>query len=244
MRSASASTASERRSAGRWPRLGLWALLLALAGCATAPGPPPPGGYRVRGQTYVPLSQADGFTEVGLASWYGPGFHGRKTSNGETYDMYGRTAAHKLLPLGTTVRVVNLENGREVTARVNDRGPFVEGRVIDLSYALARDLDLVERGVARVRVEALFGPGGTRAPAGLVGPFAWQVGAFTVAQNAQDLARTLGRTYGEVTVERYDRGDAVFLRVRVGRYATPESAGRDLSGLAERGFRPFLVLRD
>ncbi len=214
-----------------------------LGACATSP-PPPPGGYRVRGQTYVPLARAEGYAEVGLASWYGPGFHGRKTSNGETYDMYGRTAAHKLLPLGTTVRVVNLENGLQATARINDRGPFVEGRIVDLSYALARDLDMVERGVARVRVEALDGPGGTRAPVNLVGPFAWQVGAFTVAQNAQDLARDLRRVYPEVTVDPYDRGDGLFLRVRVGRYETADRANGDRPSLAERGFRPFLVRRD
>ncbi|MFU8856955.1 MAG: septal ring lytic transglycosylase RlpA family protein [Deferrisomatales bacterium] len=218
-------------------------VILLLAGCAAAP--PPPGGYRVKGQTYVPLARADGFTETGLASWYGPGFHGRRTSSGETYDMHARTAAHKLLPLGTTVRVTRLDDGRQVTARINDRGPFVKGRVIDLSYALARELGMLREGVVRVRVEALSGPRGMPAPPpGLMGPFAWQVGAFAVAANAEDLARALGRSYAEVTVEPYDRGDAVLQRVWVGRYDSPDQAQRDGARLSDRGLQPILVRRD
>lgn len=242
MRWDSASTVSDSPGGGGAIRAAAAAAVLLLAGCAAAP--PPPGGYRVKGQTYVPLARADGYSETGLASWYGPGFHGRKTSSGEVYDMHARTAAHKLLPLGTTVRVTHLENGRQVTARINDRGPFVRGRIIDLSYSLAQELDLVREGVARVRVEALSGPGGAAAPSGLPGPFAWQVGAFEVARNAQSLAHSLGQTYGEVTVEPYDRGDAVFQRVRVGRYDSPAQAQGDLGTLSSRGLNPFLVRRD
>lgn len=213
-----------------------------MAACATAP--PPPGSYRVRGQTYAPLARAEGYVETGLASWYGPGFHGRRTSSGEIYDMHAPTAAHKLLPLGTTVRVTHLESGRQVSARINDRGPFVEGRIIDLSYALARELGLVEQGVARVRVEALTGPGGAPGVRVLSGPFAWQVGSFAVAQNAYSLAQALRDFHPGVTVEPYDRGDAVFQRVRVGTYDSPEQADRDREGLARRGLSPILVRRD
>jgi rare lipoprotein A len=214
-----------------------------LGGCATAP--PPKGGYIVQGKTYVPLQHSQGFSEVGLASWYGPGFHGKKTANGERYDMYARTAAHKLLPLGTVVRVTNLENGRWADARINDRGPFVEGRIIDLSYALARDLGIVDQGTARVRVEALQGPGGTAPPPPtLEGPFAWQVGAFTVGENAQALAVSLRQSYQVVTVKTYDRGDAVFQRVWVGRYATTSDAQSALPSLLRSGFSPFLVRSD
>jgi len=246
LRLGSASTGSSR-VLPRTPNgvlgvLGVLALV-GLAGCASAP--PPPGGYRIKGQTYVPLRQAEGFSEVGLASWYGRDFHGRRTANGEVYDMYARTAAHKLLPLGTTVRVTNLENGREVVARVNDRGPFVDGRIIDLSYALARDLAMAEQGVARVRVVAVAGPGGSPPPsASLEGPFAWQVGAFTVRDNAAGLAQQLGRSFGEVAVVRFDRGDAVFHRVRVGRYPRPELAEADRGALARLGLDPFLVRVD
>lgn len=214
-----------------------------LAACATAP--PPPGGYRVAGKTYVPLADAEGYTEVGLASWYGPGFHGRKTSSGEPYDMYGRTAAHKLLPLGTVVKVTRLDTGRSITARINDRGPFVAGRIIDLSYALARDLGMVDEGTARVRVQAVSGPGGSPPPhRHLEGPFAWQVGAFTVRTNAEALARRLAGRFADVTVERYDRGDALFHRVRVGSYSDVAGAQRALASLRDRGFSPLLVRRD
>lgn len=111
--------------------------------------------YRVMGRTYYPLQTAAGYNQVGIASWYGKDFHGRKTANGEIYDMYGVSAAHKTLPLGTRVRVSNLENGREVVLVVNDRGPFVKGRLIDLSYGAARRLDIVEKGTAQVRIKAI-----------------------------------------------------------------------------------------
>ncbi len=221
------------------------ACVAALAGMLGAcAGPAPPGSYRVRGRTYRPLADASGYSEVGLASWYGPGFHGRRTSNGEVYDMHAATAAHKLLPLGTVVRVTHLGSGRQVVARINDRGPFVGGRVIDLSLALARELDMVEAGTARVRVEAIEGPRGTAPPTRLEGPFAWQVGAFQEKSNAEGLAARLAPSFGAVAVLRYDRGDAVFHRVRVGRYGDTGSADRDVSDLRALGLAPFLVRAD
>lgn len=111
--------------------------------------------YVVFGQTYHVLASSRGFTETGIASWYGSKFHGHQTSNGETYDMYAMTAAHTRLPLPTYVRVTNLSNNRQVIVRVNDRGPFVGNRVIDLSYAAAYRLDMLKTGTARVRIEAI-----------------------------------------------------------------------------------------
>jgi len=111
--------------------------------------------YEVDGVRYDPLLKADGFVEMGVASWYGPGFHGKKTSNGETYNMHGMTAAHKTLPMNVFVRVVNLDNSTQTIVRVNDRGPFVAGRVIDLSQAAAKEINVVGKGTARVRIEAL-----------------------------------------------------------------------------------------
>lgn len=108
--------------------------------------------YSIRGITYWPIQSGLGYSEVGTASWYGMDFHGKKTATGEIYDMFGVSAAHKTLPLGTKVRVTNLENGREIELTVNDRGPFVDGRIIDLSYASARLLGMAENGVAKVRV--------------------------------------------------------------------------------------------
>ncbi|MEX1032267.1 MAG: septal ring lytic transglycosylase RlpA family protein [Cellvibrionaceae bacterium] len=111
--------------------------------------------YTVLGKTYQVMASADNFSERGLASWYGRKFHGRRTSNGEVYDMYGMTAAHKTLPIPTFVQVTNLENGKQVVVRVNDRGPFHDGRVIDLTYAAAKKLDFVDKGTARVEVVAI-----------------------------------------------------------------------------------------
>jgi rare lipoprotein A len=111
--------------------------------------------YTVMGQTYYPVSTASGYRERGSASWYGKMFHGRRTSSGEPYDMYAMTAAHRTLPLPCYVRVTNLANGRSVVVRVNDRGPFLHGRVIDLSYAAAARLDMVASGTATVEVVAL-----------------------------------------------------------------------------------------
>lgn len=117
--------------------------------------------YEVMGRTYRVLESSEGYSEEGDASWYGPDFHGRATSSQETYDMYAMTAAHKSLPIPTYVEVENLDNGRTAVVRVNDRGPFHEGRIIDLSYAAALKLGLVETGTARVRVTAV-GPVQTR----------------------------------------------------------------------------------
>jgi len=111
--------------------------------------------YTVAGHTYYPIPSAHGFEQTGIASWYGRDFHGKKTSNGESYNMHAMTAAHKTLPMNTILLVKNLENGREAVVRVNDRGPFVRGRIIDLSYAAAKKLGYAAKGTARVRITAL-----------------------------------------------------------------------------------------
>ncbi|WP_017444592.1 septal ring lytic transglycosylase RlpA family protein [Gayadomonas joobiniege] len=116
--------------------------------------------YRLLGKDYKVLKSADGFSEEGIASWYGKKFHGHLTSNGETYDMYEMTAAHKTLPLPTYVKVTNLENGRQAIVRVNDRGPFHAGRIIDLSYAAAFKLGVYQTGTARVKIESLHSAAG------------------------------------------------------------------------------------
>lgn len=111
--------------------------------------------YVIEGQTYYPIPSAQGYEETGLASWYGDPFHGRKTANGETYDMYGGTAAHKTLPMNTMLLVKNLTNGRTATVRINDRGPFVDGRIIDLSYTTAKNLGILRNGTEKVQITAL-----------------------------------------------------------------------------------------
>ena len=114
--------------------------------------------YIVDGVRYVPMNESLGYSEKGIASWYGQDFHGKASANGECYNMYAFTAAHKSLPLPTVARVTNLENGKSVVVKVNDRGPFVRGRIIDLSYAAAQSLDMVRYGTAPVLVEAIGGP--------------------------------------------------------------------------------------
>ena len=175
-----------------------------------------------------------GFVEEGLASWYGKDFHGKKTSNGEIYNMYSRTAAHKTLPLGITVRVKNLSNGKEILARINDRGPFVKGRIIDLSYTLAEELEIVRPGTAPVRVEAL-GWQETDAAGRIVyrqprsyttGNFAVQIGAFSIRDNADRLAADMRSRYGAASVQEGWVNGQLFHRVRAGRYTTLEAAER------------------
>jgi rare lipoprotein A len=135
----------------------------------SAHGNPP--FYDVLGQRYYVLATADGYLERGVASWYGPTFHGGNTSSGEPYDMYGMTAAHKTLPLPCYARITNLRNGRSVVVRINDRGPFVKGRVLDLSYGAARALHLIGAGVGPVEFEVLPGiwPPGYMASAASMG---------------------------------------------------------------------------
>ena len=160
---------------------------------ATSPSGSQPRGtkpYTVLGQTYHPLISASGFVEEGIASWYGKDFHGKKTANGETYDMYGQTAAHKLLPFGTQVRVTNLDNGRSTVVRINDRGPFVANRVIDLTHTAASQLNMIGSGTARVRVETVGAVSGLAA-GDLKGNFYVQIGAFGDRNNAANLASRL-----------------------------------------------------
>ncbi len=243
---------------GWWTPLGLLALALGLwlAGCASkAPSPPrraEPSSpeskktkptqrpYTVMGKTYYPMPSADGYQEKGLASWYGPNFHGKRTSNGEVYDMEAMTAAHKTLPLDTWVEITNLDSGSKAVVRVNDRGPFVDGRIIDLSKAAARELGVLGPGTARVEVVALgyrkLGTGVAGRPAEYeppasydVGTFTVQVGAFTVKSNADRLAANLRPVWKNVFVVRYDRGDAIFHRVRVGKVETLAQA-KELEG--------------
>lgn len=111
--------------------------------------------YTIRGKTYYPYETADNFSQTGVASWYGPGFHGKKTANGERFNTNSLTAAHKELPFDTMVRVTNLANGRSTTVRINDRGPFSKDRIIDLSKKAAQEIGMIQTGTARVRIEAI-----------------------------------------------------------------------------------------
>ena len=179
------------------------------------------------------------YVEEGVASWYGFPFDGHRTSNGEIYDMHQFTAAHRTLPFGAVVRVTNLRNGKRTEVRINDRGPFVANRVIDLSLSAAQAIDMVGTGTAPVRLEMMAGPNP------LVGFFGVQVGAFQMQENAERLRARLAASYSSVNIALYDSPNGLFYRVRVGRLPT-ESAARQLADhlRANEQFSTFVVRLD
>lgn len=213
-----------------------------------------PPSYEVLGKRYYVLDSSIGFVERGIASWYGKKFHGRRTSSGETYDMYAMTAAHKHLPLPTYVEVTNLENNRSVVVKVNDRGPFHANRIIDLSYTAAVKLGIVNNGTGLVEVRAIQ-PGqpqqrtipvrnvpkdGDRTPA-----FYIQVGAFSYLANAENLRRKLA-SFGEdlVNINQTVINGEVLHRVRIGPLVTIATADRIVDRLADFGVTDHTIVVD
>jgi rare lipoprotein A len=199
--------------------------------------------------------------ELGLASWYGADFHGRRTANGERYNMYAMTAAHKTLPLGTPVVVTHRGTGRRIRVRINDRGPFVAGRIIDLSFAAARALGSVESGVVPVIIEADLpasafatapaaaappapGPRSASSPPPLRGAFAVQVGSFTVEANARQLAGRLPVPSGAARVQFFEDNRGVWWRVRVVGYASELEAATAAAAFDELGLAGYVVRED
>ncbi|SDU45501.1 septal ring lytic transglycosylase RlpA family protein [Desulfobacula phenolica] len=202
--------------------------------------------YKINGVKYTPLASATGFVQTGLASWYGKKFHGRKTANGEIYDMYAMTAAHKTLPLGTWVSVHNLENNKKIVVRINDRGPFVYGRIIDLSYTGAKKLGVLGPGTAKVKVTALGRATSysekTKNPIAFTavdywkGNFTVQVGAFQVKANADNYRYKLSRNYQNAHIKPFEDYRGTFYRVRIGRFTNLKDAERFSDKLMEQDF--------
>lgn len=238
-----------------------------LFGCSTrvAVAPPPsslnapippkisPKPYRVGNNWYQPLAQIGEYKEKGLASWYGDDFHGKKTSSGEIYNMYDMTAAHKILPLGTHVRVKNLSNSRTIEVRINDRGPFVRGRIIDLSYTAAKKLEMIGPGTAPVEIIALgktesLKNNGTETNYMPVdyfsGNFSVQVGAFQDLNNAEKLRKNLEAEYDNAHIITHNNGKDTFYRVRVGRYSTVNEVMAIEELLVENGFAGAFSVAD
>jgi rare lipoprotein A len=162
------------------------AIAAALSGCAKSK------------HAALRAPQAPGGSETGIASWYGHPYHGRAAANGEIYDMEKMTAAHRTLPFGTWVRVTNLTNGKTVDVRIIDRGPFVEGRIIDLSHAAAGAIDLLGPGIARVRVDIISPPGGAAAQA--PAQYAIQIGVFQDRDRAERLQRSMEVQFGSARI--------------------------------------------
>lgn len=223
---------------------------------------PPPGGYlkkskpyAINGVTYYPIADAYGYDETGVASWYGHPFHGRPAASGEIYDMNQVSAAHKTLPLGSVVEVTRLDNGAQVVARVNDRGPFVADRIIDLSRAAAQKLDMVGAGTARVRVVALAQ--GRQAPGEaapqIVGPppdfnhgrFWVQVGAFGAAGAAERVLGQLGQSSGSVRLQPVETAEGARLtRVQLGPFGEMAAANGALEEARRKGFKSSFIVAD
>lgn len=252
------STAQEIMPKNRFVLISLFCLLLPLINnCSTAdkqpkarPGQPKP--YRVGQTWYHPVSDATDFRQKGKASWYGKKFHGRQTSSGEIYDMHAMTAAHKTLPLGTQVRVHNLVNGKSVEVRINDRGPFVRGRIIDLSFLAAKKLDVVGPGTAPVEIVAL-GRSDTDSDSNTSdyvpvdyykGNFTFQIGAFGDQNNAQRLKKKLEKKYMNVHIVPYDDGKRIMYRVRVGRASSLEQAEKYESILIQQGYNGAFIVAE
>ena len=229
--------------------------LLLLAGCpskyiATDPGKTGTTSkgsgtrgtkpYTIKGKTYHPLISAHGFREEGIASWYGPDFHGKLTANGERYDMHGMTAAHKLLPFGTQVRVTNLSNNRSITVRINDRGPFVGDRVIDLTRTGADKLGMIAAGTARVSLETIGTVPGLK-DGDITGKFYVQVGAFSRQGNAQNLAMKIQAQNRSARV--VYAPNINFWRVQIGPYASLNAA-ENASDILRREYQGNFVVAE
>jgi len=205
----------------RVPLVAALAALALLAGCSRAV------------MTTPPVPPVAGREEVGMASWYGAPHHGRRTASGEVYDMHQLTAAHKTLPFGTRVLVTNRDTSQSAEVRVNDRGPFVEGRILDVSYAAARLLGAVGRGMIPVRVRILSLP--ARSSPG-DGPYTVRIGSFTTRARAEALRDTVnGATIAEGTVA----GEPVY-RVRVGAYPDHTQAAAAARDLTARGYHALI----
>jgi rare lipoprotein A len=245
------------RLRGAAPLLGALLLALMIAGCGhhaahtqpsapppqPAPHPQPPGQPPVQQPPAQhpqqnPPAVTGEYTEEGIASWYGVPFNGHRTSNGEIFDMHQLTAAHRTLPFNSMIRVTNLNNGQQTTVRINDRGPFVAGRIIDLSNAAAKAVGMIGTGTANVRLEMVSGENPYS------GFFTVQVGAFHVRANAEALQGRLSARYSPVTIQVYDSPTGVFYRVRAGRVASLSGGQTLAEQLRGEGFSPFVVRLD
>lgn len=180
---------------------------------ATVPPPPIESSPRTASAPpiVVPKNAKPIYVETGLASWYGPPYNNRKGANGQIYDMHADTAAHRTIPLNSIARVTNLANGRAVLVRITDRGPFIEGRILDLSLAAAQQIDVWRPGVAKVKVEVLEAP----VPIDKGGRWCVQIGAFSDIDQASKLKEKLARRYHTAKVQQFAGPTGEWIRVRV-----------------------------
>jgi rare lipoprotein A len=208
--------------------------------------------YIIKNKKYYPIPSAEGYSEQGIASWYGGKFHGRKTSNGEVYNMNSMTAAHKTLPMNTMLLVKNLDNGKETIVRINDRGPFVRGRIVDLSYHAARVIGIDRKGITRVQATALgeeavnkYGGSTTLVYKDLsLGEFYVQIGAFIEKNNATRLQKRFTDAGHTTVIQKSSEPESTIYRVHVYAGNTMHNAKRAEKALLERGYKgAFIIAR-
>ncbi|HTY55417.1 MAG TPA: septal ring lytic transglycosylase RlpA family protein [Candidatus Binataceae bacterium] len=230
----------DRGGGGCWirVRIAAWTAVCALVSACSSTRPVASPIVAAPVPASIPVSSA----QVGVASWYGPGFDGHHTASGEIYDQEDLTAASPTLPLGTQVIVTNLDNGRSVALRINDRGPFVKGRQIDLSHRAASILGIVRPGTARVRVDVVSFPSAQVVEAAHGGYFV-QVGSFSQAANAERLRQRLALDYSDVSVQEMGAGNRRFYRVRMGSFETRDQAQQRALQSARLGL-PIVVVRE
>ncbi|MEM7008295.1 MAG: septal ring lytic transglycosylase RlpA family protein [Thermodesulfobacteriota bacterium] len=202
-------------------------------GSYPAPAPKP--------KPHSPGYTIEGSTQIGLASWYGLEEHNNYAASGERFSKYDYTAAHKTLPLGTVVRVTNLENGRDVVVKVNDRGPFVGDRIIDLSHAPAQSIDMIQKGVVKVKVEVVSSPS-TRDTNYFNPEYTVQVASYTSRSSADNAKRQLEYDFNNVRIESAKINGNTYYRVRVGRYTSKKDARKAASKLKKKGYTTRVIL--
>lgn len=230
-------------------------LLLFSASCTTEATstaqsprmPPTQKPYVINNIKYYPIATSAGYVDTGIASWYGNDFHGRPTSNGERYDMYGPTAAHKILPMNTMVHVRNLDNGRESVVRINDRGPFVRGRILDVSYGVAEKLGMLRHGTARVKITALapYADGGYLGrPNFEEGEFFVQIGSFTHQANARRLQKRFADAGHTAVIRRFSLNSNTYYRVQIYTGTHLKTAKKAEKALLQKGYQgAFIIAR-
>jgi rare lipoprotein A len=204
--------------------------------------------YVINGKRYFTLPSANGYVERGIASWYGPNFHGKTTSNGETYDMHQMTAAHTQLPLPTFVKVTNLENGKTAVVRINDRGPFKKNRIIDLSFAAAKKLDIIKKGTGLVEVRAITADGkDLPPPSEPVKPAKHniyiQVGAYGNPDNANRMKQQISSSLQRpVRIEQATHNGQSIYRVQVGPLDNVDLTDSVAARITEMGIATYIVI--
>ncbi|HHJ35916.1 MAG TPA: septal ring lytic transglycosylase RlpA family protein [Gammaproteobacteria bacterium] len=212
-----------------------------------------PDSYEVFGKTYHVKESSEGFRQKGIASWYGNKFHGQRTSSGEEYDMYAMTAAHKTLPIPVYVEVTNIDNGRVAIVKVNDRGPFHPGRIIDLSYAAATKLGVAQTGTANVSIRVVSSAGEknrrrsdaiVESPADEDGKLYVQVAAFATEENAlQQLGKLQSEGFSDVRLHTESKKGKAVYRVRIGPLPSDHVAKTVLGQLKKNNHRNLKILR-